>query len=104
MSNGRDEAGRFLPGHAIPGPGRPPKAQELAVLDAIKTTFTPEMVQEYLKRAMQLAEEQKSARGMVAVLEFAAGYTLGKPIARVEQQPHGLAAIVEMLRDKPEQD
>lgn len=87
----RDANGRFVPGVVNPSPGRPKKAQEKAILDKIRGTFPPEKVEEYLKTAMKIAEDQNSARGMLAVLEFAASYTLGKPVQRIETNDGGLA-------------
>lgn len=90
-NGGRSETGQFLPGHSIKSPGRPKKADELAILNAIRGSFPPEKVKAYLTTAMRLAEEQNSARGMLAVLEFAASYTLGKPVQRIEMADGGLA-------------
>jgi hypothetical protein len=97
-TGGRDENGRFLPGHSLGKlGGRPRKAQELAILDSIRSTFPPDVVAEKLRKAMQLAEEQNSARGMVAVLEFAANYTLGKPVQRIQQESSGIVGIMAEL-------
>ena len=93
----RDANGRFLPGVVNPSPGRPAKAQELAILDAIRSTFPPEVVADKLRKAMAIAEEQDSARGMVAVLEFAANYTLGKPVQRIVQESSGIVGIMAEL-------
>ena len=96
-TGGRDSAGRFLPGVVNKSPGHPTKAQELAILDSIRSTFPPDVVAEHLRTAMRLATEQNSARGIVAVLEFAAGYTLGRPIQRVITTEGGLADMAEEL-------
>lgn len=84
MRPDRDERGYFLPGHGVKSPGRPKRESELAMLNAITSTFTPDEVTKLLKDALDIAKEQKSARGMVAILEFIADRTLGKPTIRVE--------------------
>lgn len=87
----------WKPGQSGNPNGRPKKAQELAILDAITAAFTPEQITEHLHQAMQIALEKKSARGIVAVLEFMADRTIGKPIQRVEQTGGGLADVLAML-------
>ena len=80
----RDKSGKFLPGNSG-GPGRPKREHETAVLDALRGSFPPERLIAVLEDALQIAQSQNSARGMLAVVEFIAGYALGKPIARVEK-------------------
>lgn len=96
LNGGRDEKGRFTKGNPG-GPGRPKRAEEIALLDAISTTFPPELVQQTLQDALRLAKEQNSARGMIAVLEFAANYALGKPVQRTQEVQGGLSSILEEL-------
>ena len=81
----RDEKGRLLPGHSQPGPGRPKRETEQAILHAITSALSPAEITSAIKTALDLAIEQKSARGIIAVLELAAGYGIGKPTVRVEQ-------------------
>lgn len=100
---GRRSDGRWRKGTSGNPNGRPSKAQELAMLDAIKSTFPPELVREKLAKALELAEKQNSARGMVAVLEFAANYALGKPVQRVQQEQGGLASVLEELGIDPDE-
>jgi len=88
---------RWVKGQSGNPKGRPKKAQELAILDAIRATFPPEQIAEYLQAAMRIAHEQNSARGMMAVLEFAAGYALGKPVQRIQQESGGLAEVLDLL-------
>lgn len=99
----RDSSGRFLPGHSVGKlGGRPSKAQELAMLDAIRTSLPPEKVQEHINKALQLAVSQNSARGIIAVLEFAAGYSLGKPTQRIINEQGGLSDVLAELQDSDE--
>nr|AGC72347.1 hypothetical protein [uncultured bacterium A1Q1_fos_2004] len=56
------------------------------MLDTIKATMPPEKIEAIMLRALELAEETKSWRGYLAVLEFAASYALGKPTPRPEAE------------------
>ena len=93
-TGGRDATGKWLPGVSGNPKGRPNKAEELKMLDAIRSTFTPEETTAHLRRAMQLAIEQNSARGIVAVLEFMHDRTIGKPVQRVIQEGGGINEIL----------
>lgn len=74
-----------MPGNrAGVGHGRPPKERERAILDAIANAFAPEEITLALREALKIAWEQKSARGMVSVLEVAAHYGVGKPVQRAD--------------------
>lgn len=77
--------GKFAPGNPG-GPGRPPRTQEQQMLDTIKATMPPARIEAAIQRALELAEETKSWRGYLAVLEFAAAYTLGRPAIRLEPE------------------
>jgi hypothetical protein len=83
MSNAsRDANGKFLPGHHLPGPGRPTRQHEIETLDAIKASFPPERIVAMLERAYEIAESQGSARAIVAVVENVLDRTVGRPVAR----------------------
>jgi len=86
MSQDRDERGRLLPGHHQPGPGRPKRETEQAILQAITEALDPATIKAALIEALQIAREQRSPRAIVAVLELAAGYGVGKPVARIHTQ------------------
>ena len=92
--------GQFVPGHRQPGPGRPKREREEAVLNAITEALTPERIREAIETALDLAIEQKSPRGIVAVLELCSGYAVGKPVQRVQQSSGGLAEVLAMLGQK----
>lgn len=94
--NGRDELGRFAKGNPG-GPGRPNKEMQLAMLDAINASLSPEDIQAYIREAMDYAREHKSPRAMVNVLEFAANYALGKPTQRIIQEQGGLGELADEL-------
>ena len=94
---GRGAAGRWLPGQSGNPKGRPTKAEELAILDAIKMTFSPDEMTSYLRRAMTIAEENESARGMVAVMEFVWDRVIGPPAKRVMIEQGGLSSVLEEL-------
>lgn len=89
--------GQFVPGHKQPGPGRPKREREEAVLAAISDALSPEEIKNAIMTALDLAIEQKSPRGIVAVLELAAGYAVGKPVQRVQQSAGGLEDIINQL-------
>jgi hypothetical protein len=87
----------WKPGQSGNPAGRPTKARELAILDAISNAFTPEQVTEHLRQAMDIAIAGKSPRSIVAVLEFMADRTAGKPTVRIEQSNDGLQGILAVL-------
>jgi hypothetical protein len=89
--------GQFVPGHRQPGPGRPKREREEAVLAAISDALSPEEIKNAITTALDLAIEQKSPRGIVAVLELCSGYAVGKPVQRVQQSSGGLQDILDML-------
>jgi hypothetical protein len=67
------------------GPGRPKvSASNREYIDAIKAGYPPSRLLELMDLALALAVETRSWRGVVAVGEFAANYSLGKPVKRVE--------------------
>lgn len=80
--NNRDERGRLLPGHSLPSPGRPPKAREQQMLDAITSAVGPDELKELIREAISIARSTQSARGLLAIAEFVADRSLGKPVAR----------------------
>ena len=88
---------RWQPGQSGNPKGRPTKAQELALVDSIRSTFTPDEIQNILTEALMIAKANKSTRGMLAVAEFAMNYTVGKPVQRIQQSEGGLSAVLEEL-------
>lgn len=78
MSNttsNRDERGRLLPGHSSPGPGRPPREKEEAILQTIREEATPERVRAVLAKLY----EQATVHGSVKAAQLWLGYAAGKP-------------------------
>ncbi len=95
----RDERGRLLPGHSSPGPGRPKKETERAILDAITSALSPAQITEAIQTALEIAIETRSARGIVAVVELQAAYGIGKPTIRVEKtEGEPISAAIEEMR------
>ena len=75
----RGEDGRFLPG------SRPPvkrRQDEQALLRALDSTLPPERCSELIEKALAWAEEWKSAKTVLAVLQFRYSYTVGMPVQR----------------------
>ena len=81
------------------GPGRPTKAKELQVLDAIKADWPPERVAEALNQAMTFATETRSWRGILAVCELAMAYTIGRPQQKVQVSDGNLEQLLAYLQD-----
>jgi hypothetical protein len=92
----RDSSGRFVPGHSIKG-GRPSKARELAALDAVMNSVTPDKIAETIA---SLLNHPTSWRAQQAGLELHLAYTLGKPVQRIQQSEGGLSGILEELGDE----
>lgn len=91
--------GRFLPGHSLPGPGRPKREAEQATLAAIQQAFPPERVVALLEKALTIAEDTNSARGIVAVAVEVLDRLYGKPASRVEEaQDNPIDAILRKMR------
>jgi hypothetical protein len=100
---GPRDNGRFGKGNSG-GPGRPKKEVELAMLEAINTTFTREEIQDFIRQAMQVAIDTKSARGMVSVLDFVTDRTLGKAVQQVTvTENDAMLEALETLRQQDEE-
>lgn len=70
----RDNAGRFVKGHKLAGPGRPPLAREAALLEGVKAAVSAENVARLLERLFELA-----LKGNTAAAGLWLAYALGKP-------------------------
>ena len=98
-TNQRNDNGQFVPGHNG-GPGRPKKAQEMAMLDAIKADWPPERVAEALNQAMQMALETRSWRGILSTAELVLSYGIGKPTQKiVSSRDSNLEVLLASLAD-----
>jgi hypothetical protein len=86
---------RFTPG-GEPGPGRPKAIDNRDYIAAIKQGFPPERIVELLELAIQEATNTHSWRGIVAAVEFAAAYSLGKPKQTI--QSAGNDTLADLLR------
>lgn len=84
MTTQQNGAGLFQKG-GPGGPGRPKRTQEQReYIAAIKAGFPPEKVLDLMRQALDLAIGTNSWRGVLAVVEFAAAYSLGKPKQQVQ--------------------
>lgn len=99
LTSYRDDKGRFVEGNPG-GPGRKTRAQELAVLDAVKAEFTPAAIAQGLRDAYDLAKKQGSTRGMVAVLTLALEYTVGKPNQKITVNNDATDFLAKLLEDR----
>jgi hypothetical protein len=86
--------GYFVKG-GLPGPGRPKMVDNRAYVEALKAGFPPERMVELMEQAIEIAISTKSWRGVVAAAEFAADYSLGKPVKRVEST--GDSSLADLL-------
>jgi hypothetical protein len=75
--------------------GGRPRASNQAYIDAIKAEYPPGRLVEMMQEAFTMAVDTNSWRGMVAVMEFAANYSLGKPVKRVEST--GDSSLADLL-------
>jgi hypothetical protein len=78
------------------GPGRPKAVDNREYISAIKQGFPPERIVELLELAIQEATNTHSWRGIVAAVEFAAAYSLGKPKQTI--QATGNDSLADLLR------
>ena len=98
----RDHRGKWLPGARVPGAGRKSRQYERDMVEAIKRVLTPENIEKYLNIGLDLAVDQKSTRGIIAVLELGLAYGAGKPVQQVVGDS-GKTELLEQLlsSDKP---
>lgn len=79
MSAQRDAHGRYLPG-APGGPGRPRKAAEFALIEAMDKVHSPDAIVEKLSALLESEDE----RVRVRALELWMSYRWSKPPERME--------------------
>ena len=96
---GRDDAGRFLPGHSIKSPGRPSKAKEAAVLAEVVGAVDEGKVASVINQLLNHQSWRAQAEGVKMYL----GYTLGNPVKRIVQEQGGLASVLEELGIDPDE-
>jgi hypothetical protein len=77
------------------GPGRPPKADIRAYVDAIKRQYPPDVVLEMMISAWITADDTNSWRGKEAILKLILAYTVGNPVKRVESS--GDTSLADLL-------
>lgn len=94
----RDSRGRLLPGARVPGVGRKSKAYEQSVVDALKASLPPEKLQYWVDKALEIAIAQQSTRGIVAVLQFAMDYGIGKPRQAINVTTSKADEIMDMIQ------
>jgi hypothetical protein len=94
QQNGYNSAPMFTPG-GPGGPGRKKQVDNRAYVEALKAGFPPERMVELMETAIEIAVSTKSWRGVVAAAEFAADYSLGKPVKRVEST--GDSSLADLL-------
>lgn len=70
--------GRFLPGHKMPGPGRPPRAQEERYHHLMLTTVTEDDWVAIVAKA-----REQAIRGNPIARKWLSDYILGTPVQRI---------------------
>ena len=92
--------GQFAKGNKA-GPGRPPKAREREILDAINEALPKERVTELINKMIELAltPGKESWRGIEAALSLGLAYQVGKPVQRVANDDGKEAPIDRILRE-----
>ena len=92
----RDEKGRLLPGSRVRGSGRKSRQYEKDMIAAIREALPSDEIKRWINRALELAEQQNSARGIINVLDFATSYAAGKPVQQVSVDA-GRTELLEQL-------
>lgn len=90
--------GRFQPGVSGNPAGRPKRVQEEAVLHALSNHYPPERLIAIIDKALEIAEETKSARGMMKVVETVFDRLWGRPSVRIEGESDSLDIFLARLR------
>lgn len=88
----RDEKGRFVPGHKLPGPGRPSRATERAYFNAMLEAVTPEDWNKATKAVFRLAK-----RGDVKAFLALVGYYAGLPERRLNISMQDATLLSDLL-------
>lgn len=92
----------WKPGQSGNPQGRKSRQYERDMVESIKRVLTPENIEKYLNIGLDLAVEQRSTRGIIAVLELGLAYGAGKPVQQVVGDS-GKTELLEQLlaSDKP---
>ncbi len=93
----RGARGRWLPGQSGNPAGRKSRQYEKDMIDAVRRALTPENIESWINRALELADSQNSARGIVAVLELGLAYGAGKPVQQVVRDTGKTELLQELL-------
>jgi hypothetical protein len=88
----RDENGRFLPGHAIKSPGRPPVRLERAYMDNLRERLTLDKWIKIINRAITDA-----IKGDRYAREWLSNYAIGRPPYNLQISASDAATLKEIL-------
>lgn len=96
VRNGR---GQFVKGHTVPSPmrQRKPRQNEQALIAALHEALPAERVGQLLEQALAWAQEYKSPKLVLAILQFHYSYTLGMPVQRSVTASTKLETILDRL-------
>jgi hypothetical protein len=79
MEATRDEKGRFLPGHALAGPGRPPRSTEADYARVTVDSVSPDEWADIMELAKKDAMNKRSPYVRQMARKWLAEYLIGKP-------------------------
>ncbi len=102
----RDERGRWVKGHGPPPElrKRKPKANEQALIAALHEALPPARVGELLEQALTWAQEYKSPKLVLAILQFHYSYTLGMPVQRSVTASTKLETLLNRIGEMDEEE
>ena len=108
--NGEEQGGsetkiskKWYKGMPTPNPkGRPTRQFEKDVLDSLRRALPPEKLEFWIERALELANSQQSARGIIAVLSFAYEYSIGRPVQQMSVDTGKTELLEQLLRNDGE--
>lgn len=63
--------------------GRPPRAREVAALEAVNAAMPPERITKLIEDTLGWIEQHKSVNGALKLLQLTLAYQLGEPVKRV---------------------
>ena len=100
----RDNSGRFLPGHSVPGPGRPKRSEEAALLAVLDESLPPDKFKEHMNLCIAWAIEYKSPKLLMQLWQFRFAYTIGQPVQRSVSASGKLENILDRISSMNESE
>lgn len=98
MAQQRDEKGRFIKGHGVKSPGRPPAEKEAHYLDILKSELTPDRWGAIIRRAIVDA-----VQGDGRAREWLGNYAMGRAPHIINLSAHDAALLSDLLNLLPDE-